>query len=196
MNIRAIIFDMDGTIVDTPYNWKKIREELDTQGMPILSYLDSLKGAERIKKWKILKKHERKATLEAVLKEGIPEFLQFLRRREIKSALVTNNSWKNVSHLMKKFHLKFDYILSRESGLWKPSGAPFLYILEKMGLSAEECCVVGDSHFDIKAAQEAGITRIFFLAKERDEFSSLQAEVVGSVMEIQERIERILDSTA
>jgi HAD superfamily hydrolase (TIGR01549 family) len=194
MKIRAIIFDMDGTVVDAPYDWDRIRKELNTQGIPILTFLNSLKEPERTKKWKILEKYEKEATSKAVLMQGIPKFLEFLRSKKIKRALVTNNSRKNVSFLVKKFDLMFDFIVSRESGLWKPSGAPFIFALTSLGIKAEECCVIGNSHFDIKAAEEAGIEKIFLLSRERDAPTSLGAEIFTSVSDIQKKVENVLNS--
>ena len=161
MKIRAVIFDMDGTIVDVSYDWQQIKKELNTGGKPILHYLISLKEPERSEKWKALEKFEDEATAKASLKEGMKEFLDFLAEKGVKRALVTNNSNKNVNFLLRKFNLQFEVILSRESGLWKPSGSPFEAVLKKLSLKKEEVCVVGDSHFDIEAAQKAGISIVF-----------------------------------
>ena len=81
MKIRGVIFDLDGTIVDVPYDWPQIKLDLGTQGQPILHYLSSLEEPEKTKKWKILKKYEDEATLKATLKEGMKEFLDFLREK-------------------------------------------------------------------------------------------------------------------
>ena len=178
---KLVIFDMDGTVVEVPYNWKEIRKELQTQGKPILSYLDSLEEPERSEKWKILERYEDEATRKAVLKEGMREFLDDLSLRRIKKALVTNNSRQNVSFLLKKFNLGFDCIISRESGLWKPSGAPFSAVLKKLRINSREACVIGDSPFDIKAAEEVGISKVFILSEEKERFASYRAELFSSV---------------
>jgi beta-phosphoglucomutase-like phosphatase (HAD superfamily) len=36
MKLKGVIFDMDGTVVDVTYDWNQIREELNSQGKPIL----------------------------------------------------------------------------------------------------------------------------------------------------------------
>lgn len=192
MRLKGVIFDMDGTVVEAPYDWEQIRAELKTLGKPILTFIHSLKEPERSEKWRILERYENKATQNAVLKEGIHEFLDFLTKKEIKKALVTNNSQKNVSFLFNKFNLQFDYVISRERGLWKPSGAPFVMVLEKLKLKREECCAVGDSHFDIKAAEDAGISRIFILNRDKEKFSSMKVEVFHSVEDLKRRIEHLL----
>lgn len=184
-----MIFDLDGTIVDAPYDWKQIKAELRTEGKPILSFIHSLDDAEKAKKLKILEKYEKEATSKAILKEGMWELLDFLSRKGIKKTLVTNNSESNVFYLMKKFNLDFEYVISRESGLWKPSGAPFVAVLKKLKLKREECCVVGDSHFDVKAAIESGIEHIFILKRDEETYPSVQVELFSSVKDLQKRIE-------
>jgi len=190
MKLKGVIFDMDGTVVDVPYDWNRIKAELRTQGKPILVYLKSLEEPEKSEKWRVLEKYEEEATMKAELKRGMREFLNLLREKGIKNALVTNNSQKNVSFLLEKFNLEFDCIICRESGLWKPSGAPFLAALKKLGLKKEECCVVGDSHFDVKAANEAGIPNVFILNEDKERFASMNAEVFSSIEALQERIEK------
>jgi HAD superfamily hydrolase (TIGR01509 family) len=194
VKVRAIILDLDGTVVETPYDWTQIREELGTKGVSILTFLNALKEPERSLKWNILKKYEDEATHKAKLKKDIRPFLTFLAKRKIKRALVTNNSRKNVRFLLKKFDLKFDCVISRERGLWKPSGAPFLEVLRKLKIKKEECCVVGDSHFDIKAAKEAGIEKIFILHRDKEKFYSSGAIVVLTVNALQKKIEMLLQS--
>ena len=106
---------------------------------------------------------------------------------------MTNNSGRSASFLLEKFNLEFDCVISRESGLWKPSGAPFQAVLERLRLEKEECCVVGDSHFDIKAAQEAGISNVFILNEDKERFASMPAEVFSSVEELIKRIQQLLE---
>lgn len=190
---KGVIFDMDGTVVDVPYDWNKIKAELKTQGKPILVYLRSLEEPEKSEKWKVLEKYEDEATRKAELKQGMRKFLDVLSKKGVKRALVTNNSQKNVSFLLRKFNLEFDCVLSRESGLWKPSGAPFIEALKKIGLRREECCVVGDSHFDIKAANEAGILNVYILNEDKERFVSTNAEVFSSVEALRKRIESMLE---
>jgi len=184
---------MDGTVVDVPYDWVKIKAELETQGKPILTYIKNLDEPERSKKWEILERFEYEATQKAELKPGMREFLDLLSTRGVKKALVTNNSRKNVSFLLEKFMLEFDCVISRERGLWKPSGAPILVALRELQLNKEECCVVGDSHFDIRAAEEAGIPLIFILNEDRERFVEMNAEVFNSVEALQIKMVKLLE---
>lgn len=192
MRLKGAIFDMDGTVVDVSYDWVKIKAELMTEGKPILHYLQSLEEPERSQKWEVLERYEQKATQEAKLKPGMREFLDFLGARSVKKGLVTNNSRQNAAFLLKKFGLAFDCVISRESGLWKPSGAPILAALQELKLKRDECCVIGDSHFDVHAAAEAGIPYIFILSADRARFEGMEAEVFSSVEELQSSVEDLL----
>jgi len=189
--LKAVIFDLDGTLVDVPYDWILIKKKLGTQGVPILHYISTLEEPEKTEKLKLLEKFEEEASAKAALKEGIPQLMGFLKKRGIKKILVTNNSRKNVLTLLKRFDLDFDYVLTREDGLWKPSGAPFLAALEKFGIEKEASCVVGNSHFDIKAAEEAGITKVFILSSNKEKFSCYAVELIESVEELKKKIAKL-----
>jgi len=188
MKIKLIILDMDGTIVDVPYDWKKIKSDLKTGGKPILPYLKGLKEPEKTKKWDVLRKYEQIATQRAELKDGIKDFLEFVQEWKVKTALVTNNSRKNVVFLLEKFKLSFDLVMSRESGLWKPSADPFLEVLKKFAILNTECCVVGDSFFDILAAEAAGIDKVFIFRNKKKHIESNATDRVDSYKELKQKI--------
>lgn len=50
MKIKAVIFDLDGTIVDVPYDWPRIKSQLGIEGVSILSYLSRLQEPEKSQK--------------------------------------------------------------------------------------------------------------------------------------------------
>jgi len=181
MRIKGVIFDLDGTVVENDYDWAGIRAELGTPAVSILAYLDSLCEPERSAKWAILERHEARQTEASVLREGIAGLLALLRSRGVATALVTNNSRKNTEFLLGKFDLDFDRVITRESGLWKPSGAPFLEVLRTFGLEPGQCGVVGDTHFDVLAALDAGIAAIFLLTDEPERFAGFPVQVFSSV---------------
>ena len=83
--MKGAIFDMDGTVFDAPYDWKKIKDELRTQGKPILVHIKDLSEPEKSAKWKILEKYEQEATQQAVLKDGMKEFIRFLKENHLKT---------------------------------------------------------------------------------------------------------------
>jgi HAD superfamily hydrolase (TIGR01509 family) len=192
MPLRGVIFDLDGTIVENAYDWPKIREELGTGQTSILGYLESLEEPERSAKWSILERHEARETRTAVLREGIPGLLALLRANDIAAALVTNNSRANTEYLLAKFGLHFDCVITRERGLWKPSGAPFREVLRALALGPDECAVIGDTAFDVLAALDAGIEAIFLLSGEPERFKDLPVEVFSGVEPLIERLAQLI----
>jgi HAD superfamily hydrolase (TIGR01509 family) len=192
MKLRGVIFDLDGTVVENDYDWPRIREELGTGATSILGYLESLGEPDRSAKWTVLETHEAEQTRASVLRDGIRELLALLRSRGLAVALVTNNSRKNTEFLLGKFGLEFACVITRESGLWKPSGAPFLEVLRTLGLRPEECGVIGDTHFDVLAALDAGIGSIFLLSSEPARFAGFPVEVFPAVDLLLSRLEQLL----
>jgi HAD superfamily hydrolase (TIGR01509 family) len=192
MRLKGVIFDLDGTVVENDYDWTGIRDELGTGATSILHYLDALEEPERTAKWAILESHEARQTEASVLRRGVRELLAFLRGRGVAAALVTNNSGKNTEFLLSKFRLDFDCVITRESGLWKPSGAPFLEVLRAFGLEPGACGVVGDTRFDVLAALDAGIERIFLLSDEPERFAGLPVEVFPDMDDLRRRLESLL----
>ncbi len=192
MRLRGVIFDLDGTLVENAYDWPRIKRELGTGGKPILAYLEGLEEPERSLKRAVLECHEAEQTAASVLRDGVAELLDFLRGRGLAVALVTNNSRRNTDFLLGKFELSFDCVLTRESGLWKPSGAPFLEVLKRLSLVAEECCVVGDTRFDVLAAREAGIDAVFLLADGPGEFAGTAVEVFPELASLRRRFAELI----
>lgn len=190
MKLKGLIFDLDGTIVDAPYDWPRIKAELDTGGQPILKHLERLVEPERSRKWAVLEAYEKTAMENAVLMPGIPQLMDFISSRSVRIALVSNNSGKNVRFLLGKFRLEFDIVLSREDGLWKPSAGPFLHVLSQWGMARDGCGVVGDALFDVQAAEAAGIRRVLIINTNRDRarFEGTGAEVFDSIPALQERL--------
>jgi len=191
VKLRGVIFDLDGTVVENDYDWTRIRAELGTGETSILAYLDGLVGPERAAKWAVLESHEAAQTEASVLREGVRELLALLRARGLAAALVTNNSRRNTEFLLGKFGLSFDCVVTRESGLWKPSGAPFLEVLRTLGLAPDACGIVGDTRFDVLAALDAGIGAIFLLSDEPELFDGLPVEVFPDVDSLRDRLESL-----
>jgi len=177
MKKQGVIFDLDGTVVETSYDWRRIRKEIGAGEISILTYLESLAEPERSRKRHILERYETEQTGTAVLREGIRDLLDVLQTRGVAAALVVNNSRKNTEFLLNKFELAFDCVITRESGLWKPSGAPFIEVLKRLGLKPEDCCVVGDTRFDILAALDAGIATIFLLSNEPERYADFPVKI-------------------
>ena len=155
--LKGVIFDLDGTLIDSLYDWVLIRKKIGVDDLPILSYINNLKGLLKKEAINILESFEKRATRRASLHKGVKELLTFLSEKNIKKAIVTNNSSKNVEYLLKKWKLCFDEIVTRDDGFWKPSGKPLELVIERLHFKKGEVVFVGNSNPDRLAAKEAGI---------------------------------------
>ena len=158
--LKAVVFDMDGTLVHSEYDWPAIRAELGVDGPSIIDELNALPESTRAERWNRLQAIERQATERAVLVDGTEDLLNQLSERGIKTALVTNNSDENTNKLLDRFSLSFSVVITRDSGLYKPSGAPLIEAMRRLAVSGAETVAVGDSHYDVQAGREAGCSQV------------------------------------
>jgi haloacid dehalogenase superfamily, subfamily IA, variant 3 with third motif having DD or ED/haloacid dehalogenase superfamily, subfamily IA, variant 1 with third motif having Dx(3-4)D or Dx(3-4)E len=194
MDIKLVIFDLDGTVVENNYDWALIRKTLGVEGGSILSYLDRLPETEKKMKYAQLEEFERQQTRAARLKPGIQEFLAYLKSAGLSTALVTNNNRENTEYLLQKFKLKFDLVITRESGLYKPTGEPFKEVMSRLGVEPEQTVVIGDTHYDLLAAEQAGIARVFILKSDMTPDHLAKAVLVNSFAEIKAQLDKIIGS--
>jgi len=159
--LKAIFFDMDGTITRPYIDWKTLRRRVGVpEGMPIMEHIDSLPGPERERAEGAVEAAETEAAEGAELNPGAAGLIQGLRAHPIQLALVTNNHRRAMLRVVEKFGLDFDLLLSREDGRLKPAPDLLLLALEKLQLRPEEARFVGDGYYDRVASEGAGIPYI------------------------------------
>ncbi|MGI0090711.1 MAG: HAD family hydrolase [Nitrososphaerales archaeon] len=159
------IFDLDGTLVNLPVNWRKLKEEIaDKFGienrLPPLYQILNEYFANRPDQLKIafdmMDQHELKAVQDAVL---IDCALDVLDRVAVNSrlALVTLQGRAACNALLKKFALGrfFEMILTREDSLDRAKQIGI--IIEKMSVSARDAVMVGDRDNDVICARQVGL---------------------------------------
>lgn len=189
LTIKAVIFDLDGTIVDFNIDFKAARAEvlhlLTKQGLPssLLSVNESvfvtLKKAEKLMKENgkeeqefvklkknvisVVERYEAKAARETNLISGILETFKTLKRMKLKIALFTANGEKSTNHILRRFRLRqfFDAIITRESvSAVKPDPAHLEVTLKALKVKPEEAIVVGDSVRDIECARQLKVLAV------------------------------------
>lgn len=156
MVIRGVIFDMDGTITKSNVDFAAINREAKVPDEPILEYIEKVSEPRKKTILAVLEKYEAQAAETSELREGIKEVLNYMKKKGLRSALLTRNSRRSVQTILRRHGLKFDAILTREDAPPKPSPYPVLLLSKKLGVKPEELLVVGDFHFDILAGKAAG----------------------------------------
>src|SRR4030043_1790591 len=123
MSIKAVIFDLDGTITQPYFDFDAIREEigLARDSGPLLESMEKMNPQLRRKAEKILFIHEQKAVKESKLNAGAEQTLSALREAGIYIGILTRNKRDNAYAIAPKHNLKFDAVIGREDGPVKPN---------------------------------------------------------------------------
>jgi HAD superfamily hydrolase (TIGR01509 family) len=187
MRIKAVIFDLDGTITQPFLDFDAIRREMgyphDTG--PILELMTNMTPQQRDEAEGILLAHEEKAVTESILNPGAKQTLIELRRRGILIGILTRNKRDNAVAVAKKHGLKFDAVVGREEGPVKPDAFGVLHLCEQFAIRPQESLVVGDYLFDLLCARAADAVAVLLKNhQEAAEFAKHADFVIENVADI------------
>ena len=179
-DIDAVIFEMDGSLVDSMWLWKSIDiEYLGRYGIPLPEDLQSrIEGMSFSETAVYFKEHfdipdsleEIKASWnrmawdkymnEVPLKPGIPEFLNGCRENGIKLGIATSNSRELVENVAEVHNLR-TYFTSIVTGCdvarGKPSPDIYLEVARQLEVVPARCLVFEDIVPGILAGKRAGM---------------------------------------
>ncbi len=181
MKYKAVIFDLDGTLIDSMGIWIRVdKEYLEIRNIPVPDDLfkdvktgnsfneicqyfkdkfdlpDSIEeiGAE----WtNMVEKHYK---TDVKLKPGAHEFLQFLKENKIKMGVGTSNSKHLAETVLKANNVleKFDSIVAGCDDIkGKPFPDIFLKVAEELNEAPKDCLVIEDVLIGVQAAKRAGM---------------------------------------
>ena len=177
---KAVIFDLDGTLVDSMWMWKQIDIDfLGSRGYDLPEDLQkNIEGmsfketAEYIKErfqlpdtteelmdiWNDMAFEKYKK--EVFLKPGVLEFLKTLKEKNIKTGIATSNSMVLVETTLKANGV-WDYFSSihtaNEVAKGKPAPDIYLLVAKELGIEPEQCLVFEDVVMGIMAGKNAGM---------------------------------------
>lgn len=179
-DIKGVIFDLDGTLIDSMWVWHEIDVEfLGKRGLKLpddlqrkIEGMSFTETAEYFKERFGLKEtvDEIKAewdemTFEyfdrkVILKEGVKELLEYLRSRNIKMGIGTSNTKDRTIDILKKYDLLHYFSTIRTScevKKGKPSPDVYLKVAVDLELAPKNCLVFEDTYAGVLAAKRAGM---------------------------------------
>jgi len=182
MKYQAVIFDFDGTLLDTLRDLaESVNSVLNRSGFPghsLEAYRHFVgEGIEELARRVVPEGHRDEATITRTLTdvreeyrqrwpnhtrpyEGIPELLDALTARRVKMAIVTNKPDDSTRTMAAKLlpKWKFDAIVGATSDLpRKPDPKGALEAARRLRLPPGAFLYVGDSDIDMKTANAAGM---------------------------------------
>ncbi len=155
--IRGIVFDLDGTLVDSGLDFPAIRREMGLPaGLPILETMAQLEP--EATRWcqSILDRHERRGALRAKLLPGVVEFLDRIAPLGFRKGIITRNSRMATELTLRRCRLDFRDVLTRDDGPVKPDPWAIHQLCRRWGVAASAITVCGDYRFDLEAGRAAG----------------------------------------
>lgn len=180
--LKALLFDLDGTLAETdsvhhptwadllrPHgydvDWAFFQERLSGRLNPdivadLLPDVSEEEGLAMVEA-KEADFRERAAALEPL--PGLVDFVEWGRKRGLQIALVTNAPKENVLAVLRSLALEeaFDTIvLADDVGAGKPDPAPYLAALDALGVRAGEALAFEDSPSGIASSTGAGVPTI------------------------------------
>lgn len=169
VNIRAVLFDFDGTLTQPgALDFEFIRKSLGCPPeTPVLEYIDALTDADQ-RAWcrKTLDQFETKAADNSRPNSGAENLIKWLRKNGLKVGIITRNTRSAVDLALKHFTsigpLDFDAIITRDDDIPpKPDPGGIFMAAQNLGIQPSEILMVGDYVFDIRAGINAGSPTVF-----------------------------------
>jgi len=209
MKIKAILFDMDGVLIEAKeWHYEALNRALSLFGMPIsrFDHLTSFDGLPTLNKLELLslerglpkELHEfinemkQKFTMEIVHGHCKPTFiheyaLSNLKDMGYKLAVCSNSVRNSVETMMEMSALSgyLDFMMSNEDvSVGKPEPEIYIRAMEHFGLKPYECLIIEDNENGIKAARASG--GHLLIVKEVVEVNL--SNVLGRIREIEEGV--------
>lgn len=194
MPVRAVLFDLDGTLTEPLLDFDAIRRQI---GLPpdcpsILAAIEQMPREHRFRAWEILCRHEENAALGSTLQPSAKSVLTYLKGKKIKTGLLTRNSRQSTQTVLGKYNFSFDGIITREDGPPKPDPFGVLALCRLFQTAPVDTLVVGDFLHDLQAARAAGAQAVLFKSHPRaDEFAAWADFTIHSLDEIRFIIENL-----
>ena len=186
MNPKLVIFDLDGTLLDTLDDLSvAVNYAMLQRGFPLHTREEYRMmvghGARNLMMKAVPAEHRKdEAMIDAVLADfrnyynthidvytkpfpGIPQLLESLHQNGIILAVASNKFQEGTEHLIKEFfpNIPFVAILGNRPGYpLKPDPEVVGEVLRKTGLSKSDAVMVGDSDTDMETAANGGIRGI------------------------------------
>ena len=178
-NMRALLFDLDGTLLDSApdliaaLNWLRASEGLAPLDALAMSRYVSHGAAgilkagmpaaddEKFSVWKhaFLSQYAAVGYKKSKLYEGIPEVLRALERRGIPWGIVTNKMESLTLPILESAGLLYragTVVCGDTLSRSKPDPAPVLHACIQLGVSPAQTMFAGDDIRDVEAGERAG----------------------------------------
>jgi HAD superfamily hydrolase (TIGR01509 family) len=209
-HVHAVVFDMDGVIVDTEHLWDEVREELvgdwggrhvptaqvDMMGMSSpewSAYLHEVVGLSRSPQEineEVVRRMLARYEVELPVVDGAVEAIVELSDRGVPLAVASSSNRPLIDGVLRALGVTARFaatVSSEEVPRGKPSPDVYLEAARRLGLASTSCVAVEDSTNGIRAAFAAGM-RVYAYPNRHyrpaEDALALATGVLGSLAEL------------
>jgi phosphoglycolate phosphatase-like HAD superfamily hydrolase len=222
MAIRGMIFDIDGTLVDTnPAHvlaWRRAFERLGYNIPTDRIEMEIGKGGDKLvpsilgeeaeaRRGEALRRTQKEEFLAIAGRErfrifsGVPLIFDALRNRGVRTALATSSDKKHLEATLASAGLDLTtmvdvVVTNSDADESKPAPDIVIAAMEKLELPASDCAMVGDTVYDAQACQSAGIVFLGVLSGGTSEAKLLAAGAIAvwrDVARLLQELDRVLE---
>ena len=212
-DIRAAIFDLDGTIIDSMYVWEKIDVDFLTErGIPVTKeYTEAVRGMffetaaaytrkiyglqesveQIVRIWLEMARHEYAHHVR--LKPYTREYLDYLKQKGIKLGMATSSNPYLLEPVLRNNGLDgyFDEICyTSQVGKNKSFPDIYIYTAKKLGVSERNCVVFEDIPEGIHGAKKAAMYAVaVYDAASKDSESYLRSAADKYIFDFSDMME-------
>ncbi|MBL4295136.1 hexitol phosphatase HxpB [Vibrio fluvialis] len=204
MNKKAVIFDMDGVIIDSEPLWQEAQIESlagfgvaitrqDCEQLTMGKRIDeiartwcetySLAVDSQVLETLILTKLCQRISATGEAMEGVYDALRFFAEQGMRIALATSSNHVVIQAVFDRLALwdKFSVICSAEDEKHgKPQPDVYLTAARKLNVAVSDCLVIEDSFTGLTAAKRAGMTTyLVSLESQQDKFAIADARFLN-----------------
>jgi HAD superfamily hydrolase (TIGR01509 family) len=208
---QAVVFDMDGTLLDTELVFREIVFEVtkglgyemrDEVHLRMVGASHEATNGFLVEAYGVafpytLFDEQCRAAMRLRMAEAVPlktgalEILRELRTRGLPTAVATSSRRHHADPHLKAAGLfeLFDTIVTRDDvENPKPHPEPYLMAARRLGIAPDQCLAIEDSHSGVRAAHSAGMQTVMVpdLVRPSDEIVALCAAVMDSLHHVRE----------
>jgi HAD superfamily hydrolase (TIGR01509 family) len=174
-SLYGVIFDLDGTLVDSRLDFVAMRRETGCpEGTGLLEYLAGLASPEaRQRTAAIIDRHEMAGAAAATWMPGARQLLEALCEQEIPVGIVTRNSRSATELTLRTLEAPTMDLVTREDARPKPDPDGLLQLAARWNIVPAELAYIGDFRFDLEAAAAAGMRSALYLQPDNRDYAHL-----------------------
>ncbi|MGR6872379.1 HAD family hydrolase [Pseudomonas sp. HK3] len=170
----GVIFDLDGTLVESSLDFPFLRQSLDCpDDMDLLTHVASLDAKSQAHANAFIEQHELDDAQDAKWLPGAFELVSAIAALGLPMAIVTRNSSEAASIKVKNNNIPISTVLTRADAPAKPDPTALLMVAKDWQQSPKTIMYVGDYKYDLQAAINAGMHGCLFAPNETPDYANL-----------------------